>query len=148
MRAYLKEHKADTLLTVRNLPAGASVRLAVMDRFDGNVWNLSNTRIAGGSSDYTRMGLRIPQDGDDSGTRFNAMFDVRDGMHDDWLPLAGAATQVSLPPTQMPTISTTTRAPNLVCSLPACVPDLSTPKLARLHAVPVMMRFGGHKPHA
>ena len=40
MRAYLKEHKADTLLTVRNLPAGASVRLAVMDRFDGNVWNL------------------------------------------------------------------------------------------------------------
>lgn len=46
MRAYLKEHKADTLLTVRNLPAGASVRLAVMDRFDGNVWNLSNTRIA------------------------------------------------------------------------------------------------------
>lgn len=95
MRAYLKEHKADTLLTVRNLPAGASVRLAVMDRFDGNVWNLSNTRIAGGSSDYTRMGLRIPQDGDDSGTRFNAMFDVRDGIHDDWLPLAGAATQVS-----------------------------------------------------
>lgn len=95
MRAYLKEHKADTLLPVRNLPAGASVRLAVMDRFDGNVWNLSNTRIAGGSSDYTRMGLRIPQDGDDSGTRFNAMFDVRDGMHDDWLPLAGAATQVS-----------------------------------------------------
>lgn len=95
MRAYLKEHKADTLLTVRNLPAGASVRLAVMDRFDGNVWNLSNTRIAGGSSDYTRMGLRIPQDGDNSGIRFNAMFDVRDGMHDDWLPLAGAATQVS-----------------------------------------------------
>ena len=95
MRAYLKEHKADTLLTVRNLPAGASVRLAVMDRFDGNVWNLSNTRIAGASSNYTRMGLRIPQDGDDSGTWFTAMFDVRDGMRDDWLPLAGAATQVT-----------------------------------------------------
>ena len=95
MRAYLKEHKADTLLTVRNLPAGASVRLAVMDRFDGNVWNLSNTRIAGASSNYTRMGLRITQDGDDSGTRFTAMFDVRDGMRDDWLPLAGAATQVT-----------------------------------------------------
>ena len=95
MRAYLKEHKADTLLTVRNLPAGASVRLAVMDRFDGNVWNLSNTRIAGASSNYTRMGLRITQDGDDSGTWFTAMFDVRDGMRDDWLPLAGAATQVT-----------------------------------------------------
>ncbi len=34
------------LLTVENLPAGSSVRLAVMDRFDGNVWNLSDSTMS------------------------------------------------------------------------------------------------------
>ena len=37
MRSYIKNHKDDVLLTVDDLPAGSTVRLAVMDRFDGNV---------------------------------------------------------------------------------------------------------------
>ena len=42
MRSYIKDHKKDVLLTVHNLPAGTPVKLAVMDRFDGTVWNLAS----------------------------------------------------------------------------------------------------------
>ena len=45
MRSYIKNHKDDVLLTVDDLPAGSTVRLAVMDRFDGNVWNLSDSTM-------------------------------------------------------------------------------------------------------
>ena len=51
MRSYIKNHKDDTLLTVTDLPAGSTIRLAVMDRFDGNVWNLSDSTMAADSSD-------------------------------------------------------------------------------------------------
>ncbi len=58
MRAYIKEHTDTTLLTVQGLPAGTPVRLAVMDRFDGNVWNLSDRREARDSSNYVRVAPR------------------------------------------------------------------------------------------
>lgn len=92
MRAYIKEHKDTTLLTVQGLPAGTPVRLAVMDRFDGNVWNLSDRREARDSSNYVRVGTRIPTQ--DTGRAFDAMFTVHEGLHEDWLPLAGTATGV------------------------------------------------------
>ena len=63
LRSYVKDHKDDTLLTVTNLPEGTPVRLAVMDQFDGNVWNLSDSTEASDSSDYRRVGTRIPQYG-------------------------------------------------------------------------------------
>lgn len=52
MRSYIKDHKKDVLLTVHNLPAGTPVKLAVMDRFDGTVWNLSDSSEATDSSNY------------------------------------------------------------------------------------------------
>lgn len=92
MRAYIKEHKDTTLLTVQGLPAGTPVRLAVMDRFDGNVWNLPDRREARDSSNYVRVGTRIPTQ--DTGRAFDATFTVHEGLHEDWLPLAGTATGV------------------------------------------------------
>ena len=59
MRSYIKNHKDDVLLTVDDLPAGSTVRLAVMDRFDGNVWNLSDSTMASDSSNYHRVGDSI-----------------------------------------------------------------------------------------
>lgn len=97
MRAYIKDHKDDTLLTVTDLPAGTPVRLAVMDRFDGNVWNLSAASDAQDSSSYRRVGRRIDNDADDGAERgrtFTATFRVHQGFEDQWLPLAGAATSV------------------------------------------------------
>ena len=59
LRSYVKDHKDDTLLTVTNLPEGTPVRLAVMDQFDGNMWNLSDSTEASDSSDYRRVGTPI-----------------------------------------------------------------------------------------
>ena len=92
MRSYIKNHKDDVLLTVRNLPAGSSVRLAVMDRFDGNVWNLSDSTMATDSSNYRRVGDSIKNPA--KGKRFTARFTIDDGLSDYWLPLSGAASSV------------------------------------------------------
>lgn len=92
MRAYVKDHKDDTLLTVTGLPESTPVRLAVMDAFDGNVWNLSDSSASSSSSDYRRVGASIDTDAD--GERFTATFTVDKGMGGYWLPLAGAATGV------------------------------------------------------
>ena len=52
MRSYIKDHRDDTLLTITNLPAGTPVRLAVMDWFDGSVWNLSDSSKASDCANY------------------------------------------------------------------------------------------------
>ena len=101
LRAYIKDHKDDTVLTVRGLPAGTPVRLAVMDRFDGNVWNLSDSSASSGSGDYRRVGEVIggETDGKDDGAGgggepFTAVFTVGEGLSETWLPLAGKASSV------------------------------------------------------
>ena len=94
LRSYVKDHKDDTLLTVTNLPEGTPVRLAVMDQFDGNVWNLSDSTEASDSSDYRRVGTRIPNTVD--GKKFTATFTIDKGLSDKWLPLAGAASSVDV----------------------------------------------------
>ncbi|MFK3576385.1 DUF3488 and transglutaminase-like domain-containing protein [Bifidobacterium thermacidophilum] len=92
MRSYVKNHKDDVLLTVTDLPAGSTVRLAVMDRFDGNVWNLSDSAMASDSSNYRRVGTSIRNTAE--GKRFTAKFTVDKGLIDYWLPIAGAASSV------------------------------------------------------
>ncbi|MGN0108803.1 MAG: DUF3488 and transglutaminase-like domain-containing protein [Bifidobacterium sp.] len=92
MRSYVKNHKDDVLLTVTDLPAGSTVRVAVMDRFDGNVWNLSDSAMASDSSNYRRVGTSIRNTAE--GKRFTATFTVDKGLTDYWLPIAGAASNV------------------------------------------------------
>ncbi|PWG64432.1 DUF3488 and transglutaminase-like domain-containing protein [Bifidobacterium callitrichidarum] len=92
MRSYIKDHKKDVLLTVTDLPAGTPVRLAVMDRFDGSVWNLSDSSEASDSSNYERVGTSIATS--EKGYPFTATFTVNKGLADTWLPLAGAARSV------------------------------------------------------
>lgn len=93
MRSYIKDHKKDVLLTVTDLPAGTPVRLAVMDRFDGSVWNLSDSSEASDSSNYERVGTSIATTA--KGYPFTATFTVNKGLADTWLPLAGAARSVN-----------------------------------------------------
>ena len=62
MRSYIKDHRDDTLLTITNLPAGTPVRLAVMDWFDGSVWNLSDSSKASDCANYQRVGTTISTD--------------------------------------------------------------------------------------
>ncbi|MDF7664289.1 transglutaminaseTgpA domain-containing protein [Bifidobacterium sp. ESL0763] len=93
MRSYVKDHKKDTLVTARDLPAGTPIRLAVMDRFDGNVWNLSDSSDASDSSDYRKVGSAIQAD--DEGRGFKARITVHGGFSEQWLPLAGDATSIT-----------------------------------------------------
>ncbi|RBP97218.1 transglutaminase [Bifidobacterium aemilianum] len=92
MRSYLTKHRKDKLLTVENLPSGTPVRLAAMDSFDGNVWNLSDSRQASDSSDYRQVGGSIANTA--HGRSFKASFTVGPGLQDYWLPLAGAASSI------------------------------------------------------
>ncbi|WEV74339.1 transglutaminase domain-containing protein [Bifidobacterium sp. ESL0798] len=94
MRSYVKYHKKETLLSVSGLPAGTPVRLAVMDRFDGNVWNLSDSTDASDSSDYRKVGSAIANT--TQGEHFKATFTIRKGFSEQWLPLAGDASSISL----------------------------------------------------
>ena len=95
-RAYVKRHRDDTLVTVHNLPAGTPVRMAVMDRYDGKVWNLSDSSIAG-AADYRRIGAQIrteaqqakAKDAKSAGKPFTATFQIREGFNHAWLPSAG-----------------------------------------------------------
>lgn len=102
MRAFVKEHKDDELLSVTDLPEKTPVRLAVMDSFDGTVWNLSDSSQSRGSADYLRMNTsvnsnngaseRIVQKSDD----YTATFTVHTGLSNMWLPLAGNPTTIQL----------------------------------------------------
>lgn len=101
-RSYIKNHKDDTLVTVHNLPAGTPVRMAVMDRFDGKVWNLSDSASPGQSSDYRRMGSAISISQDErtdtskaEGQTFNATFTIHSGFGHSWLPTAGQVSSIS-----------------------------------------------------
>ncbi|MCO6558868.1 MAG: transglutaminase domain-containing protein [Bifidobacterium sp.] len=94
MRSYVKYHKKETLVSVSGLPAGTPVRLAVMDRFDGNVWNLSDSTDASDSSDYRKIGSGIANS--TQGEHFKATFKVHKGFSEQWLPLAGTASSIGM----------------------------------------------------
>ncbi|MEE6295118.1 transglutaminase-like domain-containing protein [Georgenia wangjunii] len=84
-RSYLKDHREDTILTVRGLPSGAPVRLATMDAYDGTTWS-----VAGGGTDgsgsFQRIGERVEVDVPDSATRIEVELGEYDGV---WLPDVG-----------------------------------------------------------
>src|SRR5690625_101704 len=60
-RAYLKDHREETVLTVRGLPAGTPLRLATMDVYDGTVWAVAGGahHRAASSGTFTRIGERV-----------------------------------------------------------------------------------------
>jgi transglutaminase-like putative cysteine protease len=55
-RSYLKPELSSAVLArVSGLPPGGVVKLAVMDRFDGLVWNVGGAGSPGGSGAFTRL---------------------------------------------------------------------------------------------
>lgn len=81
-RYWEVDQKEETLFTVTGLPEDARLRIATLDTFDGNVYN-----VAQESASYVRAGDRI--DGEAIGTRVDLEIGVEDytGI---WLPGAGA----------------------------------------------------------
>jgi transglutaminase-like putative cysteine protease len=91
-RWYEVKHKGTVLFSATGVPAGARIRLAVMDAYDGVVWS-----VAGGpgsteaSGVFERVGARIP--GPPPGPVATITITVA-GLEGVWLPTVGSATQV------------------------------------------------------
>jgi transglutaminase-like putative cysteine protease len=83
--------KDDPLFTVSGLPAGARVRLATMDEFDGVVWNVAGDGSAQGSGEFRRVGETIETTV--RGTAAQVEIEVQE-LAGVWLPTVGQATSV------------------------------------------------------
>ncbi|WP_407343919.1 transglutaminase family protein [Pengzhenrongella phosphoraccumulans] len=87
-RQFVKDWDETDLMTVRGLPAGATVRLATLDAFDGVVWNVAGAEAAQGSGEFRRVGSSLSTSvrGDEAHVEFE--------VHDlplVWLPTVGYA---------------------------------------------------------
>ena len=58
-RQFVKQLRDEDILTVRDLPEGARVRLATMDAFDGVVWTVAGSEESEGSGTFRRVGDTI-----------------------------------------------------------------------------------------
>lgn len=91
-RKLVKEDET-TLLTVRGLPAGARVRLATMDRYDGVVWNVAGDGSAAASGEFRRVGQTIETAVRGERARVEVEVGELTGV---WLPTVGQARAVAL----------------------------------------------------
>ncbi|NEG88458.1 transglutaminase-like domain-containing protein [Bifidobacterium aerophilum] len=117
MRAYVKRFGDDVALSVTGLPAGTPIRLAVMEAFDGTVWNLSAGRRASsrreGFSRIRSVATPAPMEpsassparsgpdatgtgGQTTGEPFTATFTVGVNFGDIWLPTAGTVSAIAV----------------------------------------------------
>lgn len=84
------------LFTVEGLPAGALIRIATMDSYDGNVWSVagatvpSATEQVGGSGAFQRVGETIPTTA--AGPRATVTFTLG-ALGGIWLPSVGVVTR-------------------------------------------------------
>lgn len=94
LRSYVRNHRDETVLTARGLPAGMPVRMAVMTCFDGNVWNIAGCTDGGAPVTYHGLGTddRTPRDGETTVT-FTAEKTLAGS---NWLPIAGVPRSVAI----------------------------------------------------
>jgi transglutaminase-like putative cysteine protease len=86
-RAFVKDDD-ETLFTVTGLPAGARIRLATMDRYDGVVWNVSGDGSQA-SGEFRRVGTTTGSAAT-RGTTAHVRIAI-DGLTGVWLPTVGDA---------------------------------------------------------
>lgn len=91
-RRYVRDLADTELLTVRNLPEGAAVRLATMDAYDGVVWNVAGASGAEGSGRFRRVGETTGVTA--RGTRHEVEIEVHD-LPTVWLPTVGWTDRVT-----------------------------------------------------
>lgn len=118
LRAYANQYRDDTVLTVEGLPDDLPIRLAVMESFDGNIWNLPDSHQDTGRHEFRRFrqanasdawpltGLDRRQGSTDSKRAFTATFTIGANFNDVWLPTAGTVTGITLLDSRTATCST------------------------------------------
>ena len=87
-RTYWQQPKTDNvLLTVRGLPAGARIRIATLDSYDGVVYTVGSAAVDPASGTFSRVPFELEQTGV-SGTQ--AQITITDqGYSGVWLPTVG-----------------------------------------------------------
>ncbi len=91
-RAFVKDQPDTELLTVSGLPAGARIRLATMDTYDGVVWNVASVDAAEGSGRFRRVGEEV--DPAARGEQATVHLEILD-LPSDWLPTVGYTEQIT-----------------------------------------------------
>ena len=102
-RKYVKDDDTVELFTVQGLPAGARIRLATFDRFDGVVWNVAGDGSSRASGQFRRVGEVVSEQAVEEadavaasgtgGERAEVRVQV-DGLSGVWLPTVGDAVSV------------------------------------------------------
>ena len=89
-RKNVRDESDETLFTVQGLPKGARIRTAVMDQFDGMVYNVTD---GGPTSSSAFAPLRSNMAPDAEGIPVTLKFAI-DGYRGVWMPTAGALSEI------------------------------------------------------
>jgi len=89
-RKNVRDEASETLFTVQGLPQGARIRTAVMDQFDGMVYNVTD---GGPTSSSAFAPLRSHMAPDAEGVPVTLKFAI-DGYRGVWMPTAGELSEI------------------------------------------------------
>lgn len=91
-RRYVKDLPEETLLTLRGMPEGTPVRLAVLDSYDGTVWAAGGPGYAGAGT-FRRVAERVAEEVPDDALTVEVEVGAYEGV---WLPQVGRTYDVDL----------------------------------------------------
>jgi len=90
-RGYVKDHRKDTLFTVKGLPEGARIRVGTMDAYNGVVYDVSDKGI-GSSGAFSPIRDNMSADATGSPATLDFTMDHYAGV---WLPDAGRVSKIT-----------------------------------------------------
>ena len=88
-RKYIRDAKEEVLFTVRGLPEGERIRIAAMDQFDGQVYNVTDG--ATGSGEFTPLRAGMAPDADGTPVTLQVEIGEYDGV---WVPISGVVDEI------------------------------------------------------
>ncbi|MDQ4215242.1 transglutaminaseTgpA domain-containing protein [Microbacterium sp. ASV81] len=90
-RGYVKDHRQDTLFTVKGLPSGARVRIGTMDAYNGVVYDVSDKGV-GSSGAFSPIRDNMSADARGADATLTVSIDAYKGV---WLPDAGDVSRIA-----------------------------------------------------
>lgn len=90
-RGYVKDHRQDTLFTVKGLPEGARIRVGTMDAYNGVVYDVSDKGV-GSSGAFSPIRDNMSAGATGTAATLDVTLDEYAGV---WLPDAGAVSAIA-----------------------------------------------------
>lgn len=88
-RKHIRDAKEEVLFTVHGLPEGDRIRIAAMDQFDGQVYNVTDG--ATGSGEFTPLRAGMAPDAEGIPVTLQVEIGEYDGV---WVPISGAVDEI------------------------------------------------------